>query len=375
MFFICLLLLSSICCQGQQTINDTITSGGLQRNFILYVPANYNPANPVPLLLNFHGYTSNAFQQMWYGDFRAIADTAGFIIAHPNGTLDFNGTTHFNVGWGGSTTDDVGFAENMIDSIAANYAIDLSRVYSTGMSNGGYMSYHLACNLSQKIAAVASVTGSMSPSTYNNCNPTHPTPVLQIHGTADPTVLYGGNTFGQPIDSVMSYWVNFNNTQSTADTTALANTNTTDGSTVSRIVYDMGACNSTAELLRVQSGGHTWPGSAISLNNTNYDINASLEVWQFLSKHSLNSLTCLTSVAELEKDKLPSLNAFPNPTSSSIQIESNSSNFEDFFLYSVQGQLILSGTMQQFVEIDLSNYPAGLYIFRTAKSSLKIQKL
>ena len=84
---------------GQQTINASINHGGITRDYILYVPNSYVTGNQVPLVFNFHGYTSNATQQMWYGDFRAIADTAGFIIVHPEGTLDNSGVTHWNVGW------------------------------------------------------------------------------------------------------------------------------------------------------------------------------------------------------------------------------------------------------------------------------------
>ena len=73
---------------GQQTINSSINHGGITRDYILYVPNSYVTGNQVPLVFNFHGYTSNATQQMWYGDFRAIADTAGFIVVHPEGTLD-----------------------------------------------------------------------------------------------------------------------------------------------------------------------------------------------------------------------------------------------------------------------------------------------
>jgi polyhydroxybutyrate depolymerase len=375
MFLTTLFLLVSCCCFGQQTINDTIQSGGVQRNFILYVPANYNPSTPVPLLLNFHGYTSNAYQQMWYGDFRAIADSAGFIIAHPNGTLDFNGTTHFNVGWGASNTDDVGFAEDLIDSIAANYSIDLGRVYSTGMSNGGFMSFHLACNLSNKIAAVASVTGSMSSFTYTNCNPSHPTPVLQIHGTADPTVPYAGSSFGQSIDNVMSYWAAFNNCQLVGDTTALANISTNDGSTVSRIVYDMGDCNASAELLKLQGAGHTWAGSSINLNGTNYDINASVEVWQFLSRYSLSNLNCLTNISTINPPDTPSLKAYPNPSSKNIQIESTATVPSQYSLFTTTGQRIQSGILDQHIELNLADLPAGLYFFKTASSTLKLHKL
>lgn len=374
MLLILSLLFSSCVCLGQQTISDTISSGGQQRNFIVYVPASYNASSPVPLLLNFHGYTSNAQQQMWYGDFRAIADTAGFIIVHPNGSLDQFGTTHFNVGWGASTVDDIGFAEDLIDSIAANYAIDLSRVYSTGMSNGGYMSFHLACNLSHKIAAVASVTGSMSNVTFSNCNPSHPTPVLQIHGTADSTVLYAGSTFGQSIDNVMAYWSNYNNCQAVGDTTPLPDINTTDGSTVSRIVYDMGDCNANSELLLIEGGGHTWAGAFINIGNTNYDIDASVEVWQFLSQYSLNSLNCFTSFTTLENEETASFRVFPNPSDGIFSIQSDNNNETEYLLITTLGQVLQSGQFSQYTEINLQDYPNGLYILKIGEEILKIRK-
>ncbi|MEE4260372.1 MAG: prolyl oligopeptidase family serine peptidase, partial [Bacteroidales bacterium] len=178
---------------SQQTLNKSIIHDGIQREYILYVPATYNGNSATSIVLNFHGYGSSAAQQMWYGDFRPIADTADFLIVHPQGSL-FNGISHWNVGgWTiGSTVDDIGFVEALIDSVGADYNIDSTRIYATGMSNGGFMSFLLASQLSEKIAAIASVAGSMTPETYNNSNPSHPTPILQFHGTADGVVPYNG---------------------------------------------------------------------------------------------------------------------------------------------------------------------------------------
>ena len=92
---------------GQQTINDSIQINGTYRNFITYVPSIYQPTQPTPLIFNLHGRTSTAWEQMWYGDFRNIADTANFIIVHPQGLLDNNGVTHWNLGQ--SNIDDIGF--------------------------------------------------------------------------------------------------------------------------------------------------------------------------------------------------------------------------------------------------------------------------
>jgi len=175
---------------AQQTINASITHDGIERDYILYVPEIYDGSTAVPLVLNFHGFGSGASQQMFYGDFRDIADTEGFLLVHPEGTT-LIGNQFWNVGFPGlsSTIDDVGFTEALIDELATLYTIDLDRVYATGMSNGGFMSFLLACQLSEKIAAVASVTGSMTQDTFDDCNAQLPTPVLQIHGTEDDVVL------------------------------------------------------------------------------------------------------------------------------------------------------------------------------------------
>ena len=168
---------------SQQTINGSITHGGLTRTYILYVPASYSAGTPAPLVFNFHGYTSNATEQMFYGDFRPIADTAGFLLIHPMGTLDGSGQPYWNSGWGG-TVDDIGFTSALIDSLSLTYSINQDRVFSTGMSNGGFMSYTLACELSDRIAAIASVTGAMNLNQSSTCNASHQMPVMEIHGTS-----------------------------------------------------------------------------------------------------------------------------------------------------------------------------------------------
>jgi len=223
---------------SQQTINESITHGGLQREYIIHIPSSYNANNPIPLVFCFHGYGSNASTLMYYSNFNVVSDTASFIVVYPQGSL-FQETTHWNIGgWTvGSTTDDVGFTATLLDSISSVYNIDNTRVYSTGMSNGGYMSFLLACQLSGKIAAIASVTGSMTPQTYNACNPQHPTPILQIHGTSDQTVPYIGDPrWTKSIDDVLQYWVAYNNCNTSATVKAIPDINQQDESTAEHIV-------------------------------------------------------------------------------------------------------------------------------------------
>lgn len=360
---------------SQQTITATITHDGLQREYILYVPANYTGSAAVPLVFNFHGYTSNATEQMWYGDFRAIADTAGFIIVHPMGTLDVQNTTHFNVGWGGSTVDDVGFSAALLDSISADYNINADRVYSTGMSNGGFMSYHLACQLSDRIAAIASVTGSMSPVTYNACNPQHPTPILEIHGTSDGTVPYTGASFSKPVSNVLNYWVNYNNSNSTPTVINIPDINTSDGSTVDHMIYYGGDNDVTVEHFKITGGGHTWSGSAFGGAGTNYDIDASVEVWKFFSKYDINGLIGGPTLAE-SLNFNDEINIFPNPSAGKVSIQYRSSKAIAYELYSIQGTMLLNGVIEPLSrEIDLSNLPQNVYILKMGSHSFKVFKL
>ena len=267
---------------GQQTINDSILINGIYRQFIIYVPSIYKSSHPTPLIFNFHARNSNAFKQMRYGDFRKISDTANFIILHPQGLKDNSGVTHWSLGH--SKIDDIGFLISLYSHMVSNYNINLDRVYSTGMSNGGYMSYYLACNMSDKIAAIASVTGAMGSFMQLNCRPIHPTPILEIHGTDDVIVPFNNIING------INYWRDYNNCNLIADTTYIPNFNLEDLSTVEHIVYSNGNNNVSTELFKIINGEHTWPGAKRLKGVTNYDINASIEIWKFFSRYDINGL-------------------------------------------------------------------------------------
>ena len=367
-----LLLVFTFPISAQQTINESIIHDGIQRNYIVYIPEIYDGSSAVPLVLNFHGYGSNATQQMFYGDFRDIADTEGFLLVHPEGTLS-NGNQFWNVGFPGttsSTIDDVGFTEALIDELANSYAIDLDRVYATGMSNGGFMSFLLACQLSEKIAAVASVTGSMTPGTFNDCNAQHPTPVLQIHGTNDSVVPYDGNSIWTlPIVDVVSYWVNYNNCDTTPTTTTFPDLDLSDGSTVEHSVYEDGDLGSTTEHMKVIGGGHTWPGSIINTPGTNQDIDASMEIWSFFSRFDINGPL---SVNEFENRQV---SIYPNPTNSTINLSLNFSEEVNYELFSPLGQQLIIGTIKSSnQEIDISNLSPNIYYLKLANQVFKILK-
>jgi polyhydroxybutyrate depolymerase len=356
-----LLAVSAFFTYAQQTLTASLSHDGLQREYILYVPADYDGSQAFPLVMNFHGFTSNANDQMWYGDFRAIADTAHFLVVHPQGTR-LNGSRHWNVGGftTGSTVDDLGFTAALIDTLSATYNIDSDRVYATGMSNGGYMSFLLACQLSDRIAAIASVTGAMTSETFNACDPQHPTPIMQIHGTLDPTVPYNGTVWSKSIDDILLYWRSYNRCDPSPTTTAVPNTSVLDGSTAEHMVYENGDQGSTVEHFRVINGGHTWPGSIIGLPGTNQDFNASLEIWKFFSRYTLRDLQGTTSLSDLSI--APSLQLYPNPARGEVWVQQSLRSPLPYQLLNVNGQQVEAGVFtEKRSRLNLSSLSPGIY--------------
>ncbi len=348
------LLFASTLLQAQPVVPGSFVHGGVMREYQLYVPAMYNPATPVPVVFNFHGLGSNMQQQAFYGDFRPIADTANFIIVHPNGTLNASGTRFWN-NFGGSSVDDLGFIEALLDRIIAEYNVDQDRVYSTGMSNGGYMSYDLACFRSARFTAIASVTGSMTSPRLATCACTHPMPVMQIHGTADPTVLYGGGGGSVGIEAMVNHWVQFNNCNPTPTITAVPDIDTNDGCTATHYVYSGGTSGSTVEFFKITGGGHTWPGAAFNTGVTNKDIKASVEIWRFFSQYRLSELA--TGI-EAHEAQLFSLS--PNPSSDAFHLQFDGYAERTVTVANAMGQEVLT-LRSSSTEVDVQVDAKGLY--------------
>ena len=371
----CLLLLTPVIVNAQQTFNETMVHNSVTRNYTVYVPAAYSGNSAVPLMFSFHGYTMTANAQMtWVGDMRPIADTANFILVYPQGTL-FNGNTHWNVGaWTlGSAADDLGFTEAMIDTLASKYNIDLDRVYSCGYSNGGYFSFELACQLSNRIAAIGAVAGTMSSQTYTACNPSHPTPVVTIHGTADATVNYSGGSpsNSKSLASVNTYWSTYNNTIAAPVVSNMPNINPSDGSTVEKSVYSTSNNCVSIEHYKVIGGGHDWPGSW-----GNMDINASSVIWNFVSKYDMAGLIGCGGISLNEENTLENkISIYPNPTNDFVTVDTNLGEFQEYQIYSITGQLLLKGMIGPAEKtIYLLEVPNGIMILKIGKQTLKLVK-
>ena len=269
---------------AQETLKESIVHDDLVRDYIVHIPSSYDNKVPIPLVLCFHGYGGTA-SGISYTNFNDVSDTANFIVVYPQGTL-LKRKSHWNVGgWTlDSKIDDVGFISSLLDSLSERYNINQSRIYSTGMSNGGYMSFLLACQLSDRIAAIASVTGSMTPQTYNLCNPQRPIPVLQIHGPNDQKVPYKGNRkWSLSINKVLEYWINHNNCDITPVEMSFPDINNSNESNVHRLSWLNGDNSVITDHIIVNGAGHDWFGVW-----GNMDINSTAEIWKFFSQYDIN---------------------------------------------------------------------------------------
>ena len=358
--------------RAQTTVIRTMQAGGLTREYRLYVPAIYTrTTGAVPLLLNLHGYSSNNFEQENYGDFRPLADTANFLVVHPNGVFDGTNNRNWNTfGPRGTGVDDVAFLSALIDTLALRYRIDLNRVYSTGMSNGGFMSYELACQLGNRIAAIASVTGSMTASRLTGCTSGRPVPVMEIHGTADNTVPYTGGTALQfvAIPTLLNSWIQRNGCNPTPVITPVPDINTTDGCTADRIVWSGGRNGSVVEHYRINGGGHTWPGTAYTtFGVTNLDISASREAWRFLRRYRLNLLLPTRAAAVAPTARLLLL---PNPATDHVLLDAGQRlGAETLTVRDALGRTVAAAAEPAAdgrLQLATAAWPAGVYVLTVA---------
>ena len=364
---------------GQQQMNKNLFFDGQNRNYIIYIPSSYDGTTQVPLVFNFHGGggTSSDFIN-YVNDMRPIADTANFIAVYPQAAVDPTDGSNSWLHKTPTTHNDVNFIEAIIDTLSNDYNIDNDRVYACGYSEGGIFSYELGCRLNNRIAGFASVSGSMlvdafRVSYYNlgNCSPVHPTAVLLIPGTSDfsPHSSYSGlQPYYMSVNEITTYWANHNNTNTNPTVTSVPNTNTSDGSTVEKRIWENGDNCVAVQELKVINGGHDWPGSS-----GNMDIDASQEIWKFLSNYDVNGLINCGST-NLSNSNTNKFEIFPNPSTDLLTIKSNIKKELNFEIFSSFGSIVMTGNLNNNDVINLSELEPQVYILKIDGNSFKLIK-
>ena len=355
---------------AQGYISETIEYDGLTREYSIYVPESYDGTTSFPLLFNFHGGGGNIAFHIAIADMSPIADTANFIVIYPQARPDPSDGNSFNwIPKVPGTFDDVPFISSLIDTIASNYQIDQNRIYACGYSLGGDMSFELACKLNNKIAAIAPVARTMQANPDSFCFPVHPTGILSILGTDDTTSPYNGLTY-----LGIEYYLSAAATHSYWATLNLCNPNATMNTvspSVERYTWSTESGCAYVEELKVIGGGHDWPGSF-----GNMTIDASEEIWQFVSRYDINGLIDCTALSINENNgQAENYKVFPNPFNQELNIEVKFPQGNNYRIYNGIGELVISGKLNsQINTIDLSSLPPNVYLLKVESQSIKLIK-
>ncbi|MDQ7842789.1 MAG: PHB depolymerase family esterase [Armatimonadota bacterium] len=279
------------------SVSRTIDIGGVRRTFLLYVPPALPAGRAVPLVFVLHGGGGTGRRMERFG-FNVLADRHGFLVVYPDAWErnwnDGRGDPHIRAQAEG--IDDVGFIAALITRLSTEYPVDPRRVFSTGISNGGFMSQLLAARLSSRLAAIAPVAAGMAPAVAASLHPERPVSVLVINGTDDPLVPYEGGPVarnrGETIstEEIIRKWAAANRCPGPPEVSALPETAPTDGTRVKRTAYTACAEQTAVVLYTIEGGGHTWPGGPQYLpraivGRVSREINATEVIWQFFAAH------------------------------------------------------------------------------------------
>jgi polyhydroxybutyrate depolymerase len=279
----------------------TITYQGLTRRYLLHIPHEASGA----LVLAFHGGSETPENQENISGFDSLSDRERFIVAYPEGIdrswADGRGSTSADK----QGIDDVGFAKVVVADVARTRAVDRSRVYATGPSNGGIFSNRLGCEAADTFVAIGPVIGTIASGLAATCHPSAPMSVVGVQGVSDPVVPFGGGDVGGPLKgaaggrvessrATQELWRRLAGCADTASSVTLPG-RVNDGTAVTRRVYS--GCRAGTDVIwyEIQGGGHRWPPHRAQgiqealarrkVGISSQNINASATIWQFFAAH------------------------------------------------------------------------------------------
>lgn len=273
---------------------DSVEHDGLTRTFRVWLPPDYDDVSPLPVVLLLHGGFGSGAQIETASRMLPVAASAGFVVVSPDGTAGTNGIRTWNAGGccgasAANNVDDVGFISALLDHLESSLCIDRRRVFASGMSNGAMLSHRLACDLGDRVAAVAPVSGTDMTS---SCAPARPVPIHEVHGTLDANVPFDGgmgcgaaNVNFQSVPATIEAWKQRGDCRDTA-------TSTTQIGNATCSLYGDCAPGARVGICVVDGGGHQWPGGeppavaglpGCAFGEQSQSYSASQEAWNFFS--------------------------------------------------------------------------------------------
>lgn len=361
-----LLLVSALllgCLANAQQSSHSITIGGITRNYIQYLPTGFQMSENLPVVFVLHGIGGTNSSMVGAG-FNQIADTARFIVIYPNGLSNpYNQSSWNNGTLLASTANDIGFFNQVMDSMILGKNADPARIYMTGFSMGSIMSHHMACLLNNRIAAIGAMAGTMATSDISSCVPAYKTPVIHLHGDADGTVPYAGTALPSLslVAQTIDFWKGVHGCANTYDSIRLPDNAPADNITVDRFVYNTCDPSGSLELWRLNNADHQFLYEPLN------DITESKEVWRFFLRFQ-HSNPATAGTTELEAAVF---NVYPNPANDFITIEL-SEKVDEFLILDLSGRIVLRSNTPT---LDIRELKSGQYFVKAGSFSKRVVKL
>ncbi len=269
---------------GAEISHNKFWLGGREREYGLYLPTG-SDNQKLPLVIFLHGAAGIIWPKMINYHFTKLAEREKFIFLQPQALP--GSSENKMTGWDAHNLlpwNDVDFINSIIDTLNKKGQVDLSRIYVSGMSNGGFMTFTVAEELQDKIAAIAPIAGLMDNTVFSNYNMRKPLPLCYIHGTADATVEIEGDGSSVGWSRILTLFIENNNTSSSPLVVELPDINKNDNSTVTKFEYHSYSGKSDILFYRINNGVHSIPGIEYPAN---MDINAFEEIWKFFKDYTL----------------------------------------------------------------------------------------
>jgi polyhydroxybutyrate depolymerase len=285
-------------CRANANSLGSLTVDGRKRTYEIHGPACSPADRALPLVVVLHGRLGDGHSNVALTHFDPVADAHGFLIVYPDGLHRSWADGRQGTPSDKDGVDDVKFLSELIQKLVAESHADPRRVYVTGMSNGGFMTQRVACELAAQIAAAGSVAATMGENIAASCHPEKPVPMMFMQGSKDPLVpiqggsLGGGGSRGEilSLDAAAQKWVTLNACSQRATRSTLPDM-ANDGTTIIRETFS--GCREGADVIvyTIENGGRTWPGGkqylpAAFIGRTTRNIDASEALWEFFSRHS-----------------------------------------------------------------------------------------
>ena len=358
----------SINCEdpGYRLISQVVAGETITREYIVHVPSGYQEGDNLPLVIVYHGFGGCAFYMSdETGGLNDVADEEGFFVAYPQAAYrPAKEDTYWEPGFNGGESiyeDDIYFTEQLIGHIDEEFSVDLSRVYASGYSNGGMLTYSLACLRGDLFSGVCVMSGALLDE-MDACNPNQSVPMIIFHGIGDFVLPYNGDEYYASVPDVVSLWLDhFQIPTSTLNSAEL------NGGNVIHDSYHGGPSNTCLSLYTVMEE-YGSPGDHVWFSQDMDGVSPNVVMWEFFT----GECGGVNGISLEANDGFPT---FPVPFEDRLFLGNPGFCSATYFMYNVQGALVRAGRVRADGSVHgLGDLPSGCYFLRTSGTTLKVVK-